>query len=142
MYLQYNINEVSLNTVGEDADSKTVRQWVSEAEIVATCRVAYTEAISALDSRSKKGDLGEEDYERIYGAFSSDWNNMTVVDFDDLEAGRLVKKYGINRMAAIHLSAAKNIQRAGDTLNLAFSSVDDRLCNAAVSEDMKVLPLT
>jgi len=126
----------------EDADSKTIRQWVSEAEIVATCRVAYTEAVSALDIRFKEGDLKAKDYERIYEAFSSDWSKFAVVDFDDLEAGRLVKKYGINRMAAIHLSAAKNIQRADNALHLAFSSVDDRLCNAAVSEGIKVLPLT
>ena len=126
----------------EDTDSKTIRRWVSEAEIVATCRVAYTEAVSALDIRSKKGDLKEKDYDRIYGTFSSDWGKFAVVDFDDLEAGRLVKKYGINRMSAIHLSAAMNIQRAGNALNLAFSSVDGSLCNAAASEGLKVLPLT
>jgi predicted nucleic acid-binding protein len=126
----------------EDADSETIRQWVSEAEIVATCRVAYTEAVSALDIRSKKGDLTEKDYDCVYEAFSSDWGKFAVVDFDDLEAGRLVKKYGINRMAAIHLSAAMNIQRAGNALNLAFSSVDERLCNAAGSEGLRILSLS
>lgn len=123
----------------EDAYSNTIRQWVREAETVATCRVAYTEAISALDIRSKKGDLKEEDYDRIYEAFSSDWGKYVVVDFDDLEAGGLVKKYGINRMAAIHLSAAMKIQKADNALNLAFSSVDERLCKAAAAEGLKVL---
>ena len=126
----------------EDADSNTVRQWVNEAEIIATCRVAYTEAISALDIRFKKGDLSAKDYKRLFDAFTSDWNSIAVVDFDDLEAGRLIQKYGLNRMAAIHLSAAMKIQRAGNTHNVAFSSVDKLLCKAATSEGFKVLPLS
>ncbi len=126
----------------EDADSKTIRQWVVEAEIVATCRVAYTEVMSALDMRFKKGDLSEKYYSKLCEAFTDDWDHLAVVDFDDLEAGRFVKKYGLNRMAAIHLSAVKNIQRAGNTIKLAFSSIDDRLCKAAASEGLKVLSLT
>ena len=81
----------------EDAGSKTIRQWVGEAEIVATCRVAYTEAMSALDMRFKKGDLFEKDYNNICEAFTRDWDHLSVVDFDDLEAGRLVKKYGLKQ---------------------------------------------
>ena len=126
----------------EDAGSKTIRQWVGEAEIIATCRVAYTEAMSALAIRFNKGDLSEKDYNKLCEAFTRDWDHLSVVDFDDLEAGRLVKKYGLNRMAAIHLSAVKNIQRAGNTIKLAFSSIDDRLCKAAASEGLKVLSLT
>ncbi len=126
----------------EDADSKIVRQWVSEAEIVATCRVAYTETIAALDIRSKNGDLAAKDYKHLFDAFTSDWNTIAVVDFDELEAGRLVKKYGLNRMAAIHLSAALKIQRAGNASHMAFSSVDRGLCKAATAEGLKVLPLT
>jgi hypothetical protein len=125
----------------EEADSNIVRQWVREAEIVATSRVAYTEVVSALGLRAKEGDLKERDYDRIYKAFSSDWVKLAVVDFDDREAGRLVKKYGINRMAAIHLSAAMKIQRAGNAIDLAFSSSDERLCKAAAAEGLKVLIL-
>ena len=126
--------------IEEDA-SKTVRLWISEAEIVATCRIAYTEAVAALDMRFKKGDLVSKDYNRIYETFSSDWNTIAVVDFDDIDAGRLVKKYGLNRMDAIHLSAARKIQSAGHTIDMAFSSVSERLCKAAVTEGLRVLPL-
>lgn len=125
----------------EDAGSKTVRQWVREAEIVATCRIAYTEAIAALDMRFKKGDLSSKDYNHIFETFSSDWDTIAVVDFDDLDAGRLVKKYGLSRLDAMHLSAAKIIQTAGNNINVAFSSVSDRLCKAAEAEGLTVLPL-
>lgn len=41
----------------EGAHSVTVREWVDEAEVVATCRVAYPEAVSALSRRMRAGDL-------------------------------------------------------------------------------------
>ena len=126
----------------EESDSAKVRQWVSEAEIVATCRVAYTEVISALDIRFKNGDLPEKDYKKLSEAFTHDWNNFAVVDFDDLEAGRLVKKYGLSRLDAMHLSAVKTIQKADDAVTVTFSSVSDRLCKAAASERLQVLPLS
>jgi predicted nucleic acid-binding protein len=125
----------------EDADSKTVRQWVSEAEIVATCRLAYTEAISALDMRFKKGDLSSKDYNRIFEAFTRDWKNLAVLDFDDLDAGRLLKKYGLSRMDAVHLSAARKVHAAADGIHMAFSSVSERLGKAAAAEGLRVLPL-
>ena len=126
----------------EEAGSITIRQWVSENEIVATCRIAYTEAIAALDMRFKKGDLQEKDYRRICEVFTSDWNNIAVVDFDEIEAGRLVKKYGLSRLDAIHLSAARKILGADKMINVAFSSASEHLCKAAASEGLKVLPLT
>jgi len=126
----------------DDAHSKTVRQWVDEAEIVATCRIAYTEAISALEMRFKKGDLSLKDYNRIFEAFTGDWNNLVVVDFDDLDAGRLLKKYGLSRMDAVHLSAARKVHAAGDDIQVTFSTVSERLGRAAAAEGLRVIPLS
>jgi predicted nucleic acid-binding protein len=119
--------------------SDIVRGWVGEAEIVTTCRVAYTETISALDIRFRNGDLTERDYERIVKGFSKDWASFATVDFDEVEAGRLVKKYGLRRFDAMHLSAALLIKRTRGDISLCFSSLDERLCKAAVSEGLKVL---
>ena len=91
--------------------SDIVRGWVEQAEIVATCRVAYTEMISALELRVKQNDLSKNDYDLIIKKFSHDWLNFAIVDFDEREAGGLVKKYGLTRFAAIHLSAAKIIKK-------------------------------
>lgn len=126
----------------DDADSVTVRRWVSKAAIVATCRVAYTETISALEIRSRNGDLSVRDYKKIVSAFTADWKKIAVVDFDDIEAGRLVRKYGLKRLAAIHLSAALKIQKTDHAVEIVFSSVDRRLCDAAMSEGLKVLQFT
>ena len=37
----------------EEAHTDDVRGWVDAAEIVATCRVAYPEAVSALNRRMR-----------------------------------------------------------------------------------------
>jgi predicted nucleic acid-binding protein len=122
----------------EEPSSDLVREWVKDAEIVATCRVAYTETISALDIRFRNGDLSKADYERVVKAFSKDWANFATVDFDEVDAGRLVKKHGLRRFDAMHLSAALLIKRVRGDIALCFSSLDERLCKAAVSEGLKV----
>ena len=123
----------------EENYSDVVREWVGEAEIVATCRVAYTEMISALELRFKQKDLLKNEYVHVTKRFSQDWLNFAVVDFDDREAGLLVKKYGLTRFAAMHLSAAKLIKKEHHDISLSFSSVDENLCKAAAAEGLRVL---
>jgi len=123
----------------EEKYSDSVRDWVKEAEIVATCRIAYTEMISAFESKLKQNDLSKNDYEHIMKKFSQDWPNFATVDFDEREAGSLVKKYGLTRFSAIHLSAAKRIKKSHQDISVSFSSVDDKLCEVAAVEGLKVL---
>jgi len=123
----------------EEEYSDMVRRWVREAEIVSTCRVAYAEVISSLEIRLKQSDLSKRDYDRIVKRFSLDWPEYASVDFDDREAGRFIKKYGLKRFNAIHLSAAKLIVRGQNGISLTFSSSDPYLCNAADSKGLDVL---
>lgn len=121
--------------------SGTIREWVKEAEIIATCRVAYTEIISALELRLKQKDLSKSEYDLIVKAFSEDWLDLAIVDFDEKEAALFVKKYGLTRFDAIHLSAAKLIKQVQPDVTLSFSSVDETLCKAAAAEGLNVLIL-
>lgn len=123
----------------EEKNSDVVREWVKEAEIVATCRVAYTEMISALELRFKQKDLSKSEYDLIVKRFSQDWLNFAIVDFDELEAGFFVKKYGLTRFDVIHLSAAKLIKKEQNNISFSFSSADENLCKAATAEGLKVL---
>jgi uncharacterized protein len=123
----------------EERYSDIVREWVEKAEIVATCRVAYTEMISALELKVKQNDLSKSDYDHIMKRFSQDWLNFAIVDFDEREAGSLVKKYGLTRFAAMHLSAAKLIKKEHHDISVSFSSVDENLCKAASTEGLKAL---
>jgi len=90
-----------------EPDSAILLEWVKTAEMVVTCRIAYTEIISALDIRYKQGDLSKHDYDLVLKQFSQDWEQIVRLDFDDYETGMLVKKYGLTRFGALHLSAAK-----------------------------------
>lgn len=123
----------------EEEYSDVVRGWVRDAEIVATCRVAYTEIISALEIKFKQNDISKSEYELIVKRFSQDWLDLAIVDFDEREAGLFVKKYGLKRFNAIHLSAAMLIKKVQNGISLAFSSMDEKLCKAAAAEGLKVL---
>lgn len=123
----------------EEEYSDVVRGWVRDAEIVATCRVAYTEIISALEIKFKQNDISKSEYELIVKRFSQDWLDLAIVDFDEREAGLFVKKYGLKRFNAIHLSAAMLIKKVQNGISLAFSSVDEKLCKAAAAEGLKVI---
>ncbi|NLW36468.1 type II toxin-antitoxin system VapC family toxin [Syntrophorhabdus aromaticivorans] len=135
-----------------EVDTDIIRGWVKAAEIVATCRIAYTEVVSALDVRLKKGDLSNSEHDLIVKQFAEDWQNIAKIDFDDREAGNLVREYGLTRFGALHLSAAKLIlkeyrkhrveletthKRRFD-VDLFFFSADERLSRAAAAEGLKV----
>ena len=134
--------------------SDIIKEWVRVAQIAATCRIAYTEVISALDLRYRNNDLTKSDYEVVLRKFSQDWAHFAKVDFDDYDAGMMIKKYGLTRFGAIHLSAAKLLKAEQKELlpvfktlyhdqtdiSLFFSSTDRHLCDAACSEGLNVLP--
>jgi predicted nucleic acid-binding protein len=122
-----------------EAHSGSVRGWVEEAEIVATCRVAYPELISALTRRFRAGDLAKQDHAVLVKTFAKEWQRFAIIDFDEIEAGRLAAAYGLRGFDAVHLSAAKLLLSAASTPSVAFSSFDDRLNSAAAAEKLAVL---
>jgi len=122
----------------EEAHTPKVIEWVEDSELVATCRVAYPETISALNRRFRSGELSKSDYELLLGGFDKDWLNYVVLDFDEIEAGRFVIKYGLRGFDAVHLSSAKMIKRNAEVV-LFFSSFDEKLNKAAASEGLDVL---
>jgi len=122
----------------EEAHAVTVRKWVEKAELIATCRVALPEAISAFHRRFRNGDFSKPDYENLIAGFTEDWRKYVVLDFDELEAGLLVGKYGLRGFDAVHLSSAK-MMRQDANLALFFSSFDEKLNKAAAAEGFQVL---
>jgi uncharacterized protein len=122
----------------EEIHAVTVREWVKEAELIATCRVALPEAISAFHRRFTSGDFSKPDFENLIAGFTEDWRKYVVLDFDELEAGLLVVKYGLRGFDAVHLSSAK-MMRQDANLALFFSSFDEKLNRSATAEGFQVL---
>lgn len=135
--------------------SDVIRDWANVAEMLATCRIAFTEVMSAVDLRFRNNDLSRKNYEMFIKQFSQDWTHFVKVDFNDVEAGTFINKYGLTRFGAIQLSSAKLIKEEQSKLSplfkttyndqsdisLFFSSSDEVLCKAAHTEGLKVLPL-
>lgn len=122
-----------------EASSGLVRAWVEEAEIIATCRVAYPEMMSALNRRYKAGDLVKRDYDLLVKTFFGEWPRFAVIDFDEIAAGRLAAAYGLRGFDAVHLSSAGLLRSSGHAVAVAFSSFDEKLSNAAAAEKFTVL---
>lgn len=123
----------------EEAGSIEVREWAVEAEILSTCAVAYPETISALYKRLRRKDMSGKEFKAITAKFSKEWNDFAIIDFDEIEAGRLVEKYGLRGFDAIHLSSSKILKNGATGVELAFSSFDRELNKAASMEGFKVL---
>ncbi len=122
----------------EEVHTFAVKEWVEEAELVATCRVAYPETISAFQRRFQRGDFSKPDFKILTAGFIEDWRKYVAVDFDELEARFLVGKYGLRGFDAVHLSSAKMLQQDSN-LDLFFSSFDEKLNKAASAEGFQVL---
>lgn len=122
-----------------EAHSAIVRGWSEEAEIIATCRVAYPEAVSAFTRRYRSSDLTKRDYDRIMKSFAIEWPHYAVIDFDEIMAGRLAETYGLRGFDAVHLSAVKLLKSSSSDIELSFSSFDDMLNKAVVAEKISLL---
>ena len=122
-----------------EAHSALVRNWAEEAEIIATCRVAYPETVSALNRRMRSGDVRRQDYELLLKTFAGEWPHFAVIDFDEIAAGRLAATYGLRGFDAVHLSAAMLLKASQAAIAVAFSSFDEKLNTAAAAEKLKVL---
>jgi predicted nucleic acid-binding protein len=122
-----------------EANSSDVKKWAEEAEIVATCRIAYPEMISALTRRYRGGDLSKPDYDLLVKTFGAEWPHFAVVDFDEISAGRLAKIHGLRGFDAVHLATAKQLMSSQPHIAIAFSSFDGDLNKAAAAEKLTVL---
>jgi len=78
----------------------------------------------------------------VIDEFTRQWNDFAVIEFDEIEAGRLANKYGLRGLDAIHLSSLKILKTAHKNINLSFSSFDKKLNEAATKEGFKVLSVT
>lgn len=123
----------------EEPHSEAVREWVSEAEVVATCRIAYPEMLSALNRRFRSGDLSEEGFRRLVDTFSKEWEDLLVVDFGEREAGKLATRHALRALDAIHFSAFQRIKKACQGIACVFSSFDKRLTDVVFQEGYPVL---
>ncbi len=123
----------------EEAHSDQVHTWAETAEVLATSRVAYPEALSALARRFREGDLDEETFRAARLALDEQWQSFSVVDLDERAAGNLAVEHGLRGFDAIHLAAALQVKMVSDAPPTSFTSFDVKLNRAAREEGLSVL---
>ena len=119
-----------------EKDSEVVTSLVARATFVVTSRITCPEFYSALTRRRNSREINKQDYERLCAIFSEDWERITVFDFDEIEAGRLVRKHGLRGADAIHLATVMQLAGTNEELELVFSSGDGKLNLAAQAEGL------
>jgi predicted nucleic acid-binding protein len=124
----------------DEESSGLVRELVGSADVVATSRIAYAEACSALARRRREKALGAKDFQTARLELRRQWNAFAVLELDEFKAGDLATEYPLRGLDAIHLAAALEIQSRGGDVPLVFCSFDALQAEAARSLELKVVP--
>ena len=124
----------------QEAGRDSVRHAVAAATVVATSRVAYPEARSAMARRVREGSLNPRAHAKVRKAFDDDFARFLVVELTPSlahRAGELTQLYPLRGFDAIHLASATELwNEAGESpLFLAF---DARLTQSAVEAGFRV----
>ncbi len=125
----------------EEEFSDIVEKWVEKSDIIASSAVAYAEIASAFRRILEEKRVGEEDVERVWKYFITDWEGYTkvwvtqkIVNF----ASRLIFKYKLKGFDGIHLASAIYIAITSGR-EVVFVSFDEKLNKAANIEGFPVV---
>lgn len=119
----------------EEAGSDAVRELVRKADMVASCRVALPEMVSALTRRHHNRQIETPVYELLIQAVHNDWKHLVALEFDEQLAADLVKRHALRGYDAVHLASAVQLSN-NDQVNMVFSSYDQQLMQAANAEGL------
>lgn len=126
-----------------DEDGATVaRSAVRDAEIVATCEIAYVEARAALARRYRERALSRSGYRGAIRDLEADWPQFFLVAARGpliREAAAIAEQYALRAYDALHLAAG--VATKGDASeDVLFACWDPNLSAAAVKTGLRVLP--
>jgi len=119
----------------EEAGSDAVRELVRKADMVASCRVALPEMVSALTRRHHNRQIETPVYELLIQAVRNDWKHLVALEFDEQLTADLVKRHALRGYDAVHLASAVQLSN-NDQVNMVFSSYDQQLMQAANDEGL------
>ena len=127
----------------DEEGSSMVREWVNDAEVVATSIVAFVEGRAAFARRRREKRIPAVVHARLVRDFETDWDRYLVLEATELlirRAGRLTEIHSLRAYDAVHLASAKVLQeKLAEPVS--FASWDARLIAAARKESLGVMPL-
>ncbi len=123
----------------EETGTADVAQWVRDAELVATVRIAYAQACAAFARHRREQALTATLLRRVVTLLDADWERYTLLEVTEAlvrTAGRLAERHALRGLDAVHLAAAATLREPGTTV--AFGCFDARLHRAAQREGLGV----
>jgi len=127
----------------EEEGSMLVREKVSNASLVATSKVAYSEARAAFARCLREGLLDRDSYGEVVGYLNSDWPSFFIMEVTDtaiFKAGELVERYALRGFDAIHMASAVILAQRVQEDSLVIGCWDDRLFKSLVYYGFSVFP--
>jgi len=121
-----------------------VREWVNDAEVVATSILAFVEGRAAFAHRRREKRILPAAHARLVRDFEADWSRYLVLEATEpviRRAGRLTEIHSLRAYDAIHLASAK-VLREKLAEPVCFASWDARLIVAARKEGLAVIPFS
>jgi hypothetical protein len=83
--------------------------------------------------------LSDDGFTLARQAIAGQWQNLAVVNLNEVSAGDLAVRHGLRGFDAVHLAAALDLVAAGlGAMPVAFSSFDLQLNTAAHTEGLEV----
>ena len=117
-----------------------VRNWVRDAEAVATSIVSYAETRAAFGRARREGSSTDAEHRRRVSQFNRDWVELMRIELTPLvarNAGELAELHAIRGFDAIHLASALWLRDKSDDAFL-FAAFDRRLCEGAAAAGLQV----
>ena len=124
-----------------EARTKLVRRWLAEDPLVIVWTLTRVELLSAFARRRRErasNHVGLSTARREALAAWDPWTEITAVEAVRGHAERLVEIHPLRAADALQVGAAV-VAAAGQTINLAFVTLDDRQAEAAEREGFRVL---
>lgn len=122
----------------EEHGSNAVREWVKKADMVATCRIALPEMVSALTRRFNNRQIESRSFDLLVQMIRTDWRHLVALDVDEQMAADLSQRHGLRGYDAVHLASALKLAARGQ-VNLMFSAFDQQLLQAASREGLDIV---
>lgn len=119
-----------------------VRQSVQDAEIIATCEIAYVEVRAALARRHREGALKPVDYRRALRDLRADWPRLFLITVNSqlvLSAGDIAEQHHLRAYDAVHLVSGMEFQSQAKE-SVTFVCWDRSLAAAAANAGLHNLP--
>ena len=125
----------------QEKGSELMLKVARESTVIAVCRIAWVEAMSAFARRSREAPEETPLLNQVRGRFQQDWESFAMVEVTQQlveQAGEYAEIFALRAYDSIQLAAAKTLQQGGSE-KVSFACFNQRL--QKVAQLLGLLPI-